>query len=87
MAPTIPNSTSSDGRQMRLGNVVPTLRLSLELCARYGRSPLWLSFNQGAAPVARRAFPQQLVEAGGWIVVSVELPVDKGEDPDGDLDL
>jgi hypothetical protein len=67
------------GKAMRLGKLVVTLRLSLDLWAQYGRSPLWLSFNQSAAPIVRRAFPELLVEANGWLAVPVDLPVDKGE--------
>lgn len=69
------------GKRMRLGGAVVTLRLSLDLWARFGRSPLWLSFGTGGADAARRAFPGQLVETpDGWIAVPVDLPVDVPED-------
>ncbi|MGY1684932.1 hypothetical protein ACI8AK_05010 [Geodermatophilus sp. SYSU D00867] len=63
------------GKRMRLGNAVVTLRVSLELWARHGRSPLWLTFSRSTAAAAHRAFPGQVIEADGWIAVPVELPV------------
>ncbi|MGY1805792.1 hypothetical protein ACI8AF_00305 [Blastococcus sp. SYSU D00669] len=68
------------GKRMRLGGVVVTLRVSLQLWARHGRSPLWLSFSDAGAPVARRAFPGDLIEADDWAVLPVPLPVGKLED-------
>ncbi len=69
------------GKRMRLGGAVVTMRLSLDLWARYGRSPLWLSFGSGALEAARRAFPGQVVETtDGWIAVPIDLPEGEPED-------
>lgn len=64
----------SFGKQLRLGGVVVTLRVHLELWARHGRSPLWLTFWASGAPAARRVFAERLIEADNWIAVAVPLP-------------
>ncbi|MGY1681416.1 hypothetical protein [Geodermatophilus sp. SYSU D01176] len=70
----------SFGKRMRLGGAVVTLRLSLDLWARYGQSPLWLSFGRSGVDAARRAFPGEVVETSdGWIAVPVALPVGRLE--------
>jgi hypothetical protein len=70
---------------MRLASVVVTLRVSLQLWARHGRSRLWLSFRDAGVLIARRAFSGELSEADGWAVLPVALPVRKLEDETLDL--
>ncbi|MGY1805017.1 hypothetical protein ACI78T_17180 [Blastococcus sp. SYSU D00922] len=60
------------GLRMNLGEVICTLRLSLGLWGEHGRSPAWLSFGSGA-PVARRAFPSQVVDYRGGVAMPVPL--------------
>jgi hypothetical protein len=69
------------GKRMRLGGAVVTLRLSLDLWARYGRSPLWLTFGRSSVEAAHRSFPGQVVETtDNWIAVPIDLPVGEPED-------
>ena len=68
------------GKRMFLADVVVTLRVSLDLWAQHGRSPLWLSFGTNAVPLARRALPEELIESDGWFVVPVPVKVDALEE-------
>jgi hypothetical protein len=66
------------GKRMKLGGVVCTLRLSLELWSRHGKTPLWLTFGSGAE-AARRVFPDA-VELSQGAAIPVPLPIGSLED-------